>query len=136
MDGAVPRSVGVTQRVLKRSHVFSSATLSTDFVVFFFQAEDGIRDLTVTGVQTCALPICPFGSNDDPSAHDRISTKLGHVGSNLAKDLTRASSPARNSGPAPSAPARRSEEGGLLRPRCASAGAACRRARRRTARER
>src|SRR5256886_10176375 len=26
-------------------------------VIFFFQAEDGIRDLTVTGVQTCALPI-------------------------------------------------------------------------------
>src|SRR6266568_7099068 len=25
---------------------------------FFFQAEDGIRDGTVTGVQTCALPIC------------------------------------------------------------------------------
>src|SRR2546430_5186098 len=31
--------------------------------LFFFQAEDGIRDLTVTGVQTCALPIlgdCAF----------------------------------------------------------------------------
>src|SRR2546427_7182927 len=28
-------------------------------VFFFFQAEDGIRDLTVTGVQTCALPILP-----------------------------------------------------------------------------
>src|SRR2546421_9718651 len=27
------------------------------FVFFFFQAEDGIRDLIVTGVQTCALPI-------------------------------------------------------------------------------
>src|SRR2546430_3160827 len=27
---------------------------------FFFQAEDGIRDLTVTGVQTCALPIYVF----------------------------------------------------------------------------
>src|SRR5256886_6850099 len=27
------------------------------FALFFFQAEDGIRDLTVTGVQTCALPI-------------------------------------------------------------------------------
>src|SRR5690349_22172499 len=27
-------------------------------VHFFFQAEDGIRDLYVTGVQTCALPIC------------------------------------------------------------------------------
>src|SRR2546430_13208862 len=30
--------------------------------LFFFQAEDGIRDLTVTGVQTCALPI----SADEP----------------------------------------------------------------------
>ena len=28
------------------------------FVFFFFQAEDGIRDTSVTGVQTCALPIC------------------------------------------------------------------------------
>src|SRR3712207_7326655 len=28
---------------------------------FFFQAEDGIRDIGVTGVQTCALPICPDG---------------------------------------------------------------------------
>src|SRR5205085_9176399 len=27
------------------------------FFFFFFQAEDGIRDLTVTGVETCALPI-------------------------------------------------------------------------------
>src|SRR5205823_11494526 len=26
--------------------------------IFFFQAEDGIRDKLVTGVQTCALPIC------------------------------------------------------------------------------
>src|SRR6266853_1153652 len=31
------------------------------FFFFFFQAEDGIRDLTVTGVQTCALPICSRG---------------------------------------------------------------------------
>src|SRR2546429_5713496 len=28
--------------------------------VFFLQAEDGIRDVAVTGVQTCALPICQF----------------------------------------------------------------------------
>src|SRR3989449_8065189 len=28
---------------------------------FFFQAEDGIRDVAVTGVQTCALPICQPG---------------------------------------------------------------------------
>src|SRR2546427_9335228 len=30
-------------------------------VCVFFQAEDGIRDLTVTGVQTCALPIYYLG---------------------------------------------------------------------------
>ena len=30
-----------------------------DVFVFFFQAEDGIRDHCVTGVQTCALPISP-----------------------------------------------------------------------------
>src|SRR5256885_13046094 len=31
----------------------------TLLALFFFQAEDGIRDYKVTGVQTCALPICP-----------------------------------------------------------------------------
>src|SRR6266496_6046731 len=34
---------------------------------FFFQAEDGIRDLYVTGVQTCALPIfgqCVYGGSE------------------------------------------------------------------------
>src|SRR2546423_11230258 len=30
------------------------------FLFFFFQAEDGIRDKLVTGVQTCALPISSF----------------------------------------------------------------------------
>src|SRR6266478_729823 len=35
--------------------------LTSKYSVFCFQAEDGIRDLTVTGVQTCALPICPDG---------------------------------------------------------------------------
>src|SRR6266478_7563131 len=33
------------------------------FFFFFFQAEDGIRDLTVTGVQTCALPISQRAEN-------------------------------------------------------------------------
>src|SRR5690349_24888075 len=32
-------------------------------MLFFFQAEDGIRDLYVTGVQTCALPICQEREN-------------------------------------------------------------------------
>src|SRR5687767_15445817 len=35
--------------------------LAVFFFFFFFQAEDGIRDKLVTGVQTCALPICPAG---------------------------------------------------------------------------
>src|SRR5207245_4540973 len=32
------------------------------YYFFFFQAEDGIRDATVTGVQTCALPISSAGN--------------------------------------------------------------------------
>src|SRR2546430_8258400 len=40
----------------------------TDLSFFFFQAEDGIRDLTVTGVQTCALPI----SATTPSAPSNL----------------------------------------------------------------
>src|SRR5690606_39442756 len=31
---------------------------------FFFQAEDGIRDFHVTGVQTCALPICELSGGE------------------------------------------------------------------------
>ena len=34
---------------------------------FFFQAEDGIRDRDVTGVQTCALPICERPNGLDAS---------------------------------------------------------------------
>src|SRR5699024_12114560 len=36
--------------------------------VFFFQAEDGIRDRNVTGVQTCALPISPQPSHGGMTA--------------------------------------------------------------------
>src|SRR5256885_12074583 len=35
----------------------NSIRVSDDLAFFFFQAEDGIRDYKVTGVQTCALPI-------------------------------------------------------------------------------
>src|SRR5438309_10602540 len=38
------------------------------FFFFFFQAEDGIRDGTVTGVQTCALPISSTGRPKGVSA--------------------------------------------------------------------
>src|SRR2546430_12627841 len=37
---------------------------------FFFQAEDGIRDLTVTGVQTCALPILDLAPDDGRQTND------------------------------------------------------------------
>src|SRR5690554_6963105 len=44
----------------KVSLVIENEFVSTwSVVVFFFQAEDGIRDADVTGVQTCALPIHP-----------------------------------------------------------------------------
>src|SRR3712207_7545823 len=52
-------------------------------VVFFFQAEDGIRDIGVTGVQTCALPICEGHvegvDGPEPGAHrlDRGSAVEG-----------------------------------------------------------
>src|SRR5256885_12212061 len=53
----------------------------------FFQAEDGIRDYKVTGVQTCALPICDVGhlvvprrdrprGRAMPRLRDRKSTRL------------------------------------------------------------
>src|SRR5205085_6409514 len=38
-------------------HTVQFFIILTRFDDLFFQAEDGIRDLTVTGVQTCALPI-------------------------------------------------------------------------------
>src|SRR5256886_17465180 len=47
--------------------------LSLILFFFFFQAEDGIRDLTVTGVQTCALPILfVAGDLSDPHGTDRM----------------------------------------------------------------
>ena len=39
---------------------------------FFFQAEDGIRNSPVTGVQTCALPIC-----DEKSTLHNLADKYG-----------------------------------------------------------
>src|SRR2546422_8550920 len=45
-------------------------------VFFFFQAEDGIRDVAVTGVQTCALPI--YAGYSSPSrVYERAHLRLG-----------------------------------------------------------
>src|SRR5256714_779635 len=43
---------------------------------FFFQAEDGIRDLTVTGVQTCALPIYEKGKPVSPKMQEMALARL------------------------------------------------------------
>src|SRR2546421_2725490 len=51
-------AVCLAERHVKRDRFWLSLPLQIAVVlVFFFQAEDGIRDLIVTGVQTCALPI-------------------------------------------------------------------------------
>src|SRR2546430_2658349 len=57
--------------------------------IFFFQAEDGIRDLTVTGVQTCALPIwcdAALGGN----RHQRQRRRAAAVNDSAHRDHDRA----------------------------------------------
>src|SRR5690349_23924531 len=50
-------------------------------MIFFFQAEDGIRDLYVTGVQTCALPILfeKVGGGRTPIINISGGTEVGAV---------------------------------------------------------
>src|SRR2546430_9854899 len=57
---------------------------------FFFQAEDGIRDLTVTGVQTCALPIYVWGPRR-PGEHDRATRLRGATAPSVAHGRARPS---------------------------------------------
>src|SRR2546429_945569 len=52
-------SVMLQQRMRPMWKVMKSVRL-LEALFFFFQAEDGIRDVAVTGVQTCALPISGF----------------------------------------------------------------------------
>src|SRR5687767_15276764 len=49
-------------------------------IIFFFQAEDGIRDKLVTGVQTCALPILCSGK----VFVDLVSSEQRKNGANVA----------------------------------------------------
>src|SRR5882762_6990113 len=48
------------------------------FFFFFFQAEDGIRDSSVTGVQTCALPISRHPAGAPPMIALRPASLEGH----------------------------------------------------------
>src|SRR5437868_12900347 len=56
-------------------------------VCFFFQAEDGIRDRNVTGVQTCALPICTSQKIALNTLSSAIMVRLNKVYGNLMVDL-------------------------------------------------
>ena len=54
------------------------------FLCFFFQAEDGIRDTSVTGVQTCALPILDKlveESKPEPSVSEHMQAELEPIDS-------------------------------------------------------
>src|SRR5690606_40891079 len=55
--------------------MFSFMKLNITYFVthFFFQAEDGIRDFHVTGVQTCALPILFHGSGMPSAIRNSLS---------------------------------------------------------------
>src|SRR5690606_40095843 len=58
--------------------------------VFFFQAEDGIRDFHVTGVQTCALPIWSgaVGQPNLPVIHTRLEEGgTGHWRSAVGQEV-------------------------------------------------
>src|SRR5690554_7337546 len=59
MRGEATKSTAIDIKTKYRHYFMSSPLLKNQYVFFFFQAEDGIRDADVTGVQTCALPILP-----------------------------------------------------------------------------
>src|SRR5256886_12215265 len=64
-------------------------------LLFFFQAEDGIRYLTVTGVQTCALPIFRDFAVDPAPVAGRL---LGEIADLVFLDVDHAESPRRLDG--------------------------------------
>src|SRR5260370_31953831 len=64
MDGTIRSKIAGQVAVWSQTQMLYEATVlrsleesGMSVVFFFFQAEDGIRDSSVTGVQTCALPI-------------------------------------------------------------------------------
>src|SRR5690606_34240457 len=55
---------------------------------FFFQAEDGIRDFHVTGVQTCALPILTITENDNNVIEDLTFANVEVIAERLMTAFT------------------------------------------------
>src|SRR5256885_7619098 len=74
--------------------VLQQAEPCSGIVSFFFQAEDGIRDYKVTGVQTCALPILKGLDLRDRYAEGEISSHgLASAAGRLAADMERLLAP-------------------------------------------
>src|SRR5258708_14371946 len=67
--------------------------MSHVYYFFFFQAEDGIRDDLVTGVQTCALPICDFSAQLFHHATASVVSRIGGRGESSAAQIARSNSP-------------------------------------------
>src|SRR5256884_1241523 len=65
------------RNIVRRRTARSRSKLACRVVFFFFQAEDGIRDVAVTGVQTCALPI--YFSWSDPASIVKVRTRKNSV---------------------------------------------------------
>src|SRR6266567_231405 len=88
---------GWVARTSRSSAAASPATPTTSTpvsVCCFFQAEDGIRDLTVTGVQTCALPISlelsdPVYEPTQSTHHHHRHAPVGHHHAHPAAAPTR-----------------------------------------------
>src|SRR2546430_5063708 len=55
--GGYDGCIGLDVKAMRTTRAADQTRHLANSMAFFFQAEDGIRDLTVTGVQTCALPI-------------------------------------------------------------------------------
>src|SRR5256886_11132751 len=89
----------IRPRFLLSEHASAARVLHLHF---FFQAEDGIRDLTVTGVQTCALPICRVKF---------LAVALGRHGfSHLARRASEELNPTRQRGRTSASLARRAKK--------------------------
>src|SRR5260370_5830884 len=88
-------------RELLRSATRSRWKLLSSF--FFFQAEDGIRDSSVTGVQTCALPISRFTRTSGANLAEEIGDRGGAREARVDRDYFCVAGAFRLNGPLESA---------------------------------
>src|SRR5437868_8499918 len=94
------RKIRMTVREWLRCVCFEADSGEAALRLFFFHAEDGIRDRNVTGVQTCALPISPATTHAKTSSSGRptswtqrgISILVGAGAPGMKTMVSRASS--------------------------------------------